>query len=122
MNPPQRDAVQHPGGPLLILAGAGAGKTRVLTRRIGWLLATRRAKPHEILAITFTNKAAEEMRERVSALTGQSGRGLWVMTFHAACSRILRSEGQVVGYSSNFTIYDTADSRRVIKRLLGGSQ
>jgi DNA helicase-2/ATP-dependent DNA helicase PcrA len=122
MNPPQREAVQHPGGPLLILAGAGSGKTRVLTHRIGWLLATRRAKPHQVLAITFTNKAAEEMRERVAVLTGQTGRGLWVMTFHAACARILRRDGHALGYSSNFTIYDTSDSRRVIKRLLGTAE
>jgi DNA helicase-2/ATP-dependent DNA helicase PcrA len=122
MNPPQREAVQHPGGPLLILAGAGSGKTRVLTHRIGWLLATRRAKPHQVLAITFTNKAAEEMRERVGALTGQTGRGLWVMTFHAACARILRRDGHALGYFSNFTIYDTSDSRRVIKRLLGAGE
>ncbi len=121
MNPPQREAVQHPGGPLLILAGAGSGKTRVLTHRIAWLLATRGVKPHEILAITFTNKAAEEMRARASALTGNSGRGLWLMTFHAACARILRRDGQALGYTPAFTIYDTADSRRVIKRLLGAA-
>jgi DNA helicase-2/ATP-dependent DNA helicase PcrA len=122
MNEPQRQAVQHPGGPLLILAGAGSGKTRVLTHRIGWLLATRRAKAHEILAITFTNKAAEEMRERVAGLTGEFGRGLWVMTFHAACARILRHHGEAVGYTPNFTIYDTGDSRRIIKRLLGAGE
>ncbi len=122
MNHPQRQAVQHPGGPLLILAGAGSGKTRVLTHRIGWLLATRRAKPYQILAITFTNKAAEEMRERVAALTDQSGRGLWVMTFHAACARILRRDGHALGYSTNFTIYDTGDTRRIIKRLVGKAE
>jgi DNA helicase-2/ATP-dependent DNA helicase PcrA len=121
MNEPQREAVQHPGGPLLILAGAGSGKTRVLTHRIAWLLATRRVKPHQVLAITFTNTAAEEMRARASALTGHSGRGVWLMTFHAACARILRRDGHALGYAPTFTIYDTADSRRVIKRLLGAA-
>jgi DNA helicase II / ATP-dependent DNA helicase PcrA len=121
MNPPQREAVQHPGGPLLILAGAGSGKTRVLTHRIAWLLATRGVKPHEILAITFTNKAAAEMRARASTLTGHSGHGLWLMTFHAACARILRRDGQALGHTPAFTIYDSADSRRVIKRLLGAT-
>ena len=119
MNEPQREAVQHPGGPLLILAGAGSGKTRVLTHCIAWLLATRRVKPHQVLAITFTNKAAEEMRARASALTGHSSGGLWLMTFHSACARILRRDGHALGYTPTFTIYDTADSRRVIKRLLG---
>jgi DNA helicase-2/ATP-dependent DNA helicase PcrA len=105
----------------LILAGAGAGKTRVLTHSIAWLLTTRRVEPHQILAITFTNKAAEEMRLRASALTGHSGRGLWRMTFHAAWARILRRDGQALGYTPTFTIYDASDRRRVIKRLLAAA-
>jgi DNA helicase-2/ATP-dependent DNA helicase PcrA len=118
LNAPQRAAVMHGDGPLLILAGAGSGKTRVLTHRLAYLVRTGRARPNEILAITFTNKAAQEMRERVELLLGHSTRGMWVMTFHSACARILRSEAPRLGYTRQFTIYDTADSRRVVKRAI----
>ena len=113
LNPEQRAAVEHRGGPLLIVAGAGSGKTRVLTRRIAHLLATGDARPGEILAITFTNKAAGEMRERVAQLVGPVGHRMWVSTFHAACSRILRREASLLGYRSSFTIYDQADATRL---------
>jgi ATP-dependent DNA helicase UvrD/PcrA len=118
LNPPQREAVIHGEGPLLVLAGAGSGKTRVLTHRIAWLLATGRARPSEILAITFTNKAAGEMRERVGGLVGGVSRAMWVMTFHSACARILRAEAPRLGYKRAFTIYDEADSLRMIKRCM----
>lgn len=114
LNDPQRAAVIHDGGPLLIVAGAGSGKTRVLTRRIAYLLATQRAKPTEILAITFTNKAAGEMRERVSDLVGGRARVMWVSTFHSACVRILRRESARLGYTSSFSIYDQADAQRLM--------
>jgi len=118
LNGPQREAVLHPDGPLLVLAGAGSGKTRVLTHRIAYLVHTGRARTSEILAITFTNKAAAEMRERVGLLLGTSTRAMWVMTFHAACARILRAEAPRLGYTRQFTIYDAADSRRLVKRCL----
>src|SRR2546421_4159436 len=118
LNEPQREAVTWPGGPLLILAGAGSGKTRVLTHRIAYLLATEAAKPSEILAITFTNKAAGEMRDRAELLVGRQVRAMWVMTFHAACARMLRAHADKLGYTRQFTIYDQADSRRLIKRCL----
>jgi DNA helicase II / ATP-dependent DNA helicase PcrA len=118
LNGPQREAVTFGEGPLLILAGAGSGKTRALTHRIAWLLATGRARPNQILAITFTNKAADEMRERVSSLVGGVSRRMWVMTFHAACARLLRMEAERLGYTSRFTIYDEADSLRMLKRCL----
>ena len=118
LNPPQREAVTHLAGPLLVLAGAGSGKTRVLTHRIAYLVHTGAARAGEILAITFTNKAAQEMRERVELLLGHSTRGMWVMTFHSACARILRAEAPRLGYTRQFTIYDQADSRRLIKRCL----
>jgi len=116
LNEPQREAVTHGEGPLLILAGAGSGKTRVLAHRIAFLIYTDQAQAGEILAITFTNKAAGEMRERVERLLGHGTRGMWVMTFHAACARILRAEAQRLGYTRQFTIYDQADARRLTKR------
>jgi DNA helicase-2/ATP-dependent DNA helicase PcrA len=118
LNPPQRDAVTHGSGPLLVLAGAGSGKTRVLTHRVAYLVATEQAKPSEVLAITFTNKAAEEMRERVEGLVGRLVRVMWVMTFHSACARILRTEAKQLGYTNRFSIYDEADSVRLIRRCL----
>src|SRR5579875_142316 len=118
LNEPQREAVTYGPGPQLILAGAGSGKTRVLTHRIAWLIATGAAKPNEILAITFTNKAASEMRDRAGLLVGRRVRAMWVMTFHSACARMLRAEAERLGYTRQFTIYDTADQRRLIKRIL----
>ncbi|MDP8968697.1 MAG: UvrD-helicase domain-containing protein [Actinomycetota bacterium] len=118
LNPPQRDAVVHGEGPLLILAGAGTGKTRVLTHRIAYLERTGQARANEILAITFTNKAAQEMRDRVEALLGRRTRAMWIMTFHAACARMLRAEAPRLGYTRQFTIYDQADARRLVKRCL----
>ncbi len=116
LNEPQREAVTHGEGPLLILAGAGSGKTRVLAHRIAFLIYTDQAQAGEILAITFTNKAASEMRERVERLLGHVTRGMWLMTFHSACARILRAEAARLGYTRQFTIYDQADSRRLAKR------
>ncbi len=116
LNEPQREAVTHGEGPLLILAGAGSGKTRVLAHRIAFLIHTDQAQAGEILAITFTNKAASEMRTRVEQLLGRGTRGMWLMTFHAACARILRAEAERLGYTRQFTIYDQADSRRLAKR------
>ena len=118
LNPPQREAVTYGEGPLLILAGAGSGKTRVLTHRIAYLVRTDRVRAGEILAITFTNKAAQEMRERVELLLGRRTRAMWVMTFHSACARMLRAEAPRLGYTKSFTIYDQADSRRQIKRCI----
>ncbi len=118
LNKPQREAVAHGEGPLLILAGAGSGKTRVLTHRIAYLVGTGQAKPSEILAITFTNKAAGEMRDRAELLVGRRVRAMWVMTFHSACARMLRAHADRLGYTRQFTIYDQADSRRLVKRCL----
>ena len=118
LNPAQRTAVEHRGSPLLIVAGAGSGKTRVLTRRIAHLLAVGDATPGQILAITFTNKAAAEMKERVADIVGPAGRTMWVSTFHSACGRILRAESHRLGVKSNFTIYDTQDSLRLITLIL----
>ncbi len=112
---PQRASVVHRGGPLLIVAGAGSGKTRVLTRRIAHLIASGDAAPWQILAITFTNKAADEMRSRVAELVGPRAKRMWVSTFHSACVRILRAHGDRLGYKGSFTIYDDADSRRLIE-------
>ena len=114
LNPQQTAAVVHSGAPLLVVAGAGSGKTRVLTRRIAYLMARRNVRPFEILAITFTNKAAGEMKERVADLVGPIAKSMWVSTFHSACVRILRQEAHRLGYSNNFTIYDSADSQRLI--------
>jgi DNA helicase-2/ATP-dependent DNA helicase PcrA len=118
LNPAQREAVLATEGPLLVIAGAGSGKTRVLTYRVAHLINAVGVMPNEILAITFTNKAAGEMRERLERLLGRSGRGLWILTFHAACGRILRREAQRLGYRSNFTIYDQADQIRLVKQCL----
>jgi DNA helicase II / ATP-dependent DNA helicase PcrA len=118
LNPAQREAVTTTEGPLLVIAGAGSGKTRVLTHRIAHLLGAAGARANEILAITFTNKAAGEMRERVDTMLGGRARGSWIMTFHSACGRMLRSEAQRLGYRSNFTIYDSADQLRVVKGCL----
>src|SRR6187200_2365321 len=114
LNEPQRAAVTHAGAPLLVVAGAGSGKTRVLTRRIAWLISERGAHPGSILAITFTNKAAAEMRERVEELVGGRAKIMWVSTFHSACVRILRKEIDKFGFKSSFTIYDAADSKRLM--------
>lgn len=118
LNPQQREAVEYRGPALLIVAGAGSGKTRVLTHRIAHLLATKDAWPSQILAITFTNKAAAEMRERVRNLLGEAADGMWLKTFHSACVLILRRESGRLGFDSNFTIYDSGDSRAILKRII----
>ncbi|PDQ34458.1 MAG: ATP-dependent DNA helicase PcrA [Candidatus Lumbricidophila eiseniae] len=118
LNPQQRAAVEYRGPALLIVAGAGSGKTRVLTHRIASLVEKREAWPSQILAITFTNKAAGEMRERVELLLGSSAKGMWISTFHSACVRILRREAAAVGLSSSFTIYDSSDQRNILKRII----
>jgi DNA helicase-2/ATP-dependent DNA helicase PcrA len=118
LNPAQREAVLHTEGPLLVIAGAGSGKTRVLTHRVAHLISAVGVKPNEILAITFTNKAAGEMRERLTNMLGPMARAIWILTFHAACGRILRSEAERLGYKSNFTIYDSADQVRLVKQCL----
>ncbi len=118
LNPQQREAVLYRGQSLLIVAGAGSGKTSVLTRRIAGLLKWREAWPSQILAITFTNKAAAEMRERVRALVGDEAEGMWISTFHSACVRILRRQAESMGMKQSFTIYDTADSRALMKRII----
>ena len=118
LNPSQQAAVDHRGGPLLIIAGAGSGKTRVLTRRIAHLLATDDASPGQIMAITFTNKAAAEMRERVVELVGPVARAMTVSTFHSACVRILRKEAGRLGMSTSFSIYDQTDSLRLMQMVI----
>ncbi|TWP35964.1 DNA helicase PcrA [Leekyejoonella antrihumi] len=118
LNPQQREAVVHEGPPLLIVAGAGSGKTRVLTHRIAYLLGARHVQPGQVLAITFTNKAAAEMRERVAELVGPAAKAMWVSTFHSACVRILRREATKVGMKSTFSIYDAADSQRLMGMVL----
>ena len=118
LNPQQQKAVIHQGAPLLVVAGAGSGKTRVLTRRNAYLMAARGVRPYEILAITFTNKAAGEMKERVTDLVGPVAKSMWVSTFHSACVRLLRQEIERLGYSSTFSIYDSADSQKLISRVM----
>ncbi|MFP5322858.1 MAG: UvrD-helicase domain-containing protein [Acidimicrobiia bacterium] len=118
LNPAQEEAVTHLGGPLLVLAGAGSGKTRVLTRRIAWLIQEQGVSPFEVLAITFTNKAADEMKGRVGTLVGSVARKMWVSTFHSACVRILRRDGDALGFPSSFTIYDQADAVRLTGYVL----
>ena len=118
LNPQQEAAVVHEGTPLLVVAGAGSGKTRVLTRRIAYLMAARGVAPYEILAITFTNKAAAEMKERVADLVGDRAKSIWVSTFHSACVRILRQEASRLGYSNSFTIYDSSDSVRLLAIIM----
>ncbi len=119
LNPAQREAAECTTGPLLVLAGAGSGKTRVLTYRIAHMIADEGVRPWQILAITFTNKAAAEMRERLGALLPAGTRGMWVCTFHAMCVRMLREDPELVGYAPNFTIYDDDDSRRLVKSIMG---
>ena len=118
LNPAQREAVLHTEGPVLVIAGAGSGKTRVLTHRVAHLITAVGVKPNEILAITFTNKAAGEMRERLTAMLGPTARAIWILTFHAACGRMLRAEAERLGYRSNFTIYDSQDQVRLVKQCL----
>ena len=118
LNPVQREAVTHPGGPLLIVAGAGSGKTRVLTHRVAWLVREQGISPFEVLAITFTNKAADELKGRVAALVGPVARRMWVSTFHSACVRILRRDAHLLGWTSSFTIYDQGDAERLTGYVL----
>ena len=118
LNPAQRAAVEHGDGPLLVVAGAGSGKTRVLTARIARLIANRGIAPHEILAVTFTNKAAGEMRERVARALGEQPSGMWIGTFHGIGARLLRANAALVGRTAEYTIYDEDDSLGVIKRLM----
>ncbi len=122
LNPAQREAVEHPGGPLLVLAGAGSGKTRVLTARIAHLITQLHVAPQRIFAVTFTNKAAGEMRTRISQLLGADPRGLWIGTFHSLSARFLRREAPLLGFGPNFTIYDADDSEALVKRLLEARQ
>ena len=118
LNGPQREAVVTTQGPLLVLAGAGSGKTRVLTYRIANILEQNLAAPWEILAITFTNKAAAEMRERLAQLVGTRSRGMWVSTFHSMCVRMLREDADLLGYTGQFTIYDDDDSKRMVRDIM----
>src|SRR5579872_1748920 len=118
LNPEQREAVLHIQGPLLILAGAGSGKTRVITSRIAHLVGDGHARPEEVLAVTFTNKAAEEMRSRVEALLGSDCSRMWVSTFHSLCARLLRREAPAIGLTRDFVIYDSSDQLTVVKQAL----
>ncbi len=120
LNDKQREAVTTTEGPVMIIAGPGSGKTRALTHRIAYLLAAGKAQPRDILALTFTNKAANEMQERVEALVGDDARGMWVGTFHSSFARLLRMEGDKIGYSEDFSIYDTSDSKRLIRQQMKG--
>src|SRR5205809_2332916 len=122
LNPQQREAVEHPGGALLVLAGAGSGKTRVLTARIAHLITKQGIAPQRIFAVTFTNKAAGEMRTRIAQLLGSDPRGLWIGTFHSLSARLLRREAPLLGFGPNFTIYDADDSEALVKRLLEARQ
>ena len=117
LNPMQQEAVYHTEGPLLVLAGAGSGKTRVLTHRIAYLIEEKQVNPWNIMAITFTNKAAAEMRERVDKIVGFGAESIWVSTFHSSCVRILRRHIEYLGYSTNFTIYDGDDQRTLMKQI-----
>ena len=117
LNAPQREAVQHTEGPLLVLAGAGSGKTRVLTHRIAYLIEEKGVNPWNILAITFTNKAAGEMRDRVDRIVGYGAESIWVSTFHSACVRILRRHIDLLGYDTSFTIYYTDDQKTLMKDI-----
>src|ERR1044072_1368170 len=118
LNPVQREAVVHPGGPILVVAGAGSGKTRVLTHRVAHLIKDLKVSPFAILAITFTNKAADEMKERVGALVGPVAQKMWVSTFHAACVRMLRRDADRLGFPKQFTIYDQADAVRLTSYVI----
>ena len=118
LNPEQREAVQHGDGPLLVLAGAGSGKTRVLTVRAARLIEEEGIPPERLLAVTFTNKAASEMRERIAGLLGQRPRGMWTGTFHSVAARLLRREAEHLDRDHNFTIYDQDDSLRAVKRAM----
>ena len=118
LNPEQREAVLHLDGPLLILAGAGSGKTRVITYRIAYIIGDGHAEADQVLAVTFTNKAAQEMRERVTALIGEDAEGIWLSTFHALCARLLRREAPKIGLSRDFVIYDSSDQVAVVKQAL----
>src|SRR5690625_4898005 len=122
LNKEQQEALQHTEGPLLIMAGAGSGKTRVLTHRIAYLIKENGVGPRNILAITFTNKAASEMKTRVSRLIGPEGDYMWVSTFHSMCVRILRRDIDRIGYNSNFTILDSSDQLSVVKQVLRRSE
>ena len=118
MNPEQQKAVKATDGPLLIMAGAGSGKTRVLTHRIAYLMVEKQVNPYNILAITFTNKAAREMRERIQRMMGGAADEIWISTFHSMCVRILRRDIDRIGFNRNFTILDTTDQLSVIKSIL----
>ncbi len=122
LNPPQREAVLHGDGPLLVLAGAGSGKTRVLTHRVARLIGEAGVNPYAVLAITFTNKAAGEMRDRIARLVGPRARAIWACTFHSACVRILRREAEEAGYARDFSIYDADDQLRADPALPGGGR